>query len=428
MRFLIVLLQGGGGNHGEGRAKADKDGGPSEVLWVGFPLPSKVDEEALRRAFMPFGDVERVKTFPGRTYAFVEFRTVEDATRAKDSLEGNLFDDPRVHIRYSKSEIGPVENPRETSRINEGPPSQRMGDRQSYSTEMLGPRGVALPGSERLESPGRSSLSVSSRLGGLRPEYRPDTLLAGRGLDRGTVRSADSGPGTGRGSGRRLEEMDYSRVVPGNRPDSRLSFDDGWDLPDEEIVPRDSKRLRVYPGSGAEPPGFDPRFEQRQQRGSEGASFIAAGRLDSYGNVRVPTNPDYNQGLGPRPRGALPSLSDGTRPLPVGTRPTIMGHGSAPNPVSVAPVYGKRDGENGKGPEGWQWHGTIAKGGTPVCRARCLPVGKGIDMTVYVKFSVFTVSPFLSNFCTICLSSSTLSVMHVLIPCGHQWSLRRLSY
>ncbi|KAL2629413.1 hypothetical protein R1flu_014099 [Riccia fluitans] len=32
--------------------------------------------------------------------------------------------------------------------------------------------------------------------------------------------------------------------------------------------------------------------------------------------------------------------------------------------------------------EGWRWHGTIAKGGTPVCRARCLPVGKGIDVTV----------------------------------------------
>ena len=28
----------------------------------------------------------------------------------------------------------------------------------------------------------------------------------------------------------------------------------------------------------------------------------------------------------------------------------------------------------------WKWEGTIAKGGTPVCCARCFPVGKVLDM------------------------------------------------
>jgi hypothetical protein len=27
----------------------------------------------------------------------------------------------------------------------------------------------------------------------------------------------------------------------------------------------------------------------------------------------------------------------------------------------------------------WKWNGTIAKGGTPICRARCFPVGKVLD-------------------------------------------------
>lgn len=374
---LIGLIQGAGGNLGDGRGKADKDGGPSEVLWVGFPLPSKVDEDALRRAFMPFGEVDRVKTFPGRTYAFVQFQTVEDATRAKNALDGKLFDDPRVHIRYSKSEIGPIDSPREVPLSS----SQRVGERQSYPTDILGGPRVPAVQSDRFGSPGRPTPSPTTRLGGgLRPEYRPNALMAGLGLERGSARNSDHGPGLGRVSGRstRLEDIEYPR---GSRPDSRSTFDDGWDLPDADIVPRDSKRLRVYAGGETDTPGFDPRYEQRQHRGSEGGTYTPTAALNSYETGRAPATPDYNQGLGGRPRGGLP-IADGSHALPVGSRPLIGGHASAPGSVPAASVYGKHDIEAVKGPEGWQWHGTIAKGGTPVCRARCLPVGKGIDATV----------------------------------------------
>jgi hypothetical protein len=30
------------------------------------------------------------------------------------------------------------------------------------------------------------------------------------------------------------------------------------------------------------------------------------------------------------------------------------------------------------------WRGSIAKGGSPVCRARCLPIKKGIEIPLYV--------------------------------------------
>lgn len=354
-----------------GNVKADKDGGPSEILWVGFPLPSKVDEDGLRRAFMPYGEVERVKTFPGRTYAFVQFKKVEEATLAKNALDGKLFDDPRVHIRYSKSEIGPIDSPRDAP-----PPSQRLGDRQGFSTEVLGgPRGIPPGGSDRFGSPGRPSANPSSRLsGGLRPEYRPNALMAGL-IDRGSSREPDGGPpGMGRRSVNHIEDIEYSRGI---RPDSRSSYEDAWDLPDADIAPRDSKRMRVYSGGGADSPGFDPWYEQRQPQASDAGGYIGSGGPTNYESLRVPATTDYS--LGGRPRGGLPG-ADNTNPLAVGTRAAVGGHAPAPNP-SITSTYSKHA-EDAKGPEGWQWHGTIAKGGTPVCRARCLPVGKGIDATV----------------------------------------------
>lgn len=359
--FKFQPLQGGVGN-----VKADKDGGPSEILWVGFPLPSKVDEDGLRRAFMPYGEVERVKTFPGRTYAFVQFQKVEEATRAKNALDGKLFDDPRVHIRYSKSEIGPIDSPRDAP-----PPSQRLGDRQGFSTEVS--RGIAPVGGDRFGSPGRPSANPSSRLsGGLRPEYRPNALMAGL-MDRGSSREPDSAPpGMGRRSVNHTDDMEYSRGI---RPDSRSSYEDAWDLPDADIVPRESKRMRVYPGGGAESPGFDnPWYEQRQQQSSDTGGYIGSGG-PTYDSLRVPATTDYS--LGGRPRGGLPGADN---PLPIVTRPPVGGHALAPS--SITSAFAKHPVEDVKGPEGWQWHGTIAKGGTPVCRARCLPVGKGIDATV----------------------------------------------
>ncbi|KAH8959511.1 hypothetical protein BDL97_06G081200 [Sphagnum fallax] len=374
----MQVVGGMGPSSGEGRGKADKDGGPSEVLWVGFPLLSNVDEEGLKRAFLPFGEIERIKTFPGRTYAFVQFKSVEDATRAKDNLEGKLFNDPRVHIRFSKSEIGPVDNPRDTPRNMDNlllPSSRWVGDGQ-------GPRGP-LAGSEQFSSPGRPSNTSSLRAGGLRPEYRPESFMAGPTARASTRNSGRDG---------RMEDIDYLRRAPGGESDIQLPFDDGWDLPDEDVVPREAKRLRMFPGVGSEPPGFDTRYEPHQLGGSNGSNHSGSGGPAGYGNTRLLPTGDYSHGLGPRPRGGT-ARTEGVHP-PLDNLRVSMGHGSGPSPGLAVPQYGKQNGYGGESgaagaaagaavaAEGWQWHGTIAKGGTPVCRARCLPVGKGIDVTV----------------------------------------------
>ncbi|CAM6123689.1 unnamed protein product [Calypogeia fissa] len=261
-----------------GKNRGEKEE-PSDVLWVGFPLLSKVDEDGLRRAFVPYGEVERVKTFPGRTYAFVQFKKVEEASRAKVALEGKLFNDPRVHIRFSNSEIGPVD----TSKTDGNSFSPSRGkDALEFSEKAVG----RVAGSDRLGS------AIPLRSAGLRPEYFPGGFARGTALPRairaGAVISVGRGVGLGPSDPEAQiprDERDYQTGNLGGRgfsaPGGRLPCDEQLDFRDEERT-REAKRPRT--------------------------------------------------------------------------------------------VHGVID--------GWRWQGTIAKGGTPVCRARCLPVGQGIDVTV----------------------------------------------
>ena len=72
-----------------------KDGQPSNILWVGYPPSVRIDEQMLHNAMILFGEIERIKSFPSRHYSFVEFRSVDEARRAKEGLQGRLFSDPR---------------------------------------------------------------------------------------------------------------------------------------------------------------------------------------------------------------------------------------------------------------------------------------------------------------------------------------------
>ena len=91
---------------------------PTNVLWVGFPGSYKViDEEAFKQAMSAFGVVTKIKIFQSRQYAFVEFSSVVEAYNAKTNLDGHLFDDPRIQILFSNSELAPnkLDNPTSVS-------------------------------------------------------------------------------------------------------------------------------------------------------------------------------------------------------------------------------------------------------------------------------------------------------------------------
>ena len=86
----------------EKSSMGDKNTEPSEVLWIGFPALLKVDEFILRKSFAPFGEIEKITAFPGRSYAFVRFRSVMSASRAKAALQGKLFGKPSCTYLFCK--------------------------------------------------------------------------------------------------------------------------------------------------------------------------------------------------------------------------------------------------------------------------------------------------------------------------------------
>jgi RNA recognition motif. (a.k.a. RRM, RBD, or RNP domain) len=95
--IVIVILKQQGGWRKQGNQ-------PTNVLWIGYPPDVKIDEQLLHNAMILFGEIERIKCFAARRYAFVEFRSTDEARRAKEGLQGRLFNDPRIRIVYSSSE------------------------------------------------------------------------------------------------------------------------------------------------------------------------------------------------------------------------------------------------------------------------------------------------------------------------------------
>lgn len=82
-----------------------QDGPPSNVLCIRYPPPVQIDEKMLHNAMILFGEIEMIKSFPSGHYSLVVFRSIDEARRAKDGLQGRLFNDPRIQILYSNSEL-----------------------------------------------------------------------------------------------------------------------------------------------------------------------------------------------------------------------------------------------------------------------------------------------------------------------------------
>ncbi|XP_073123483.1 flowering time control protein FPA [Henckelia pumila] len=80
---------------------------PTNILRISYPPASIIEEDMIHNAMILFGEIERIKTFADRNDAFVEFRSIEEARRAKEGLQGKLFNDPRISIEYFSGELGP---------------------------------------------------------------------------------------------------------------------------------------------------------------------------------------------------------------------------------------------------------------------------------------------------------------------------------
>ncbi|KAG1328278.1 flowering time control protein FPA [Cocos nucifera] len=295
-----------------------RDTHPSNVLWIGYPPSVQMDEQKLHNAMILFGEIERIKCFPSRNYSFVEFRSIDEARRAKEGLQGRLFNDPRIQILFSNSELAPGKDnpppfpgfrgPRPDMFFNEGP----IGPLELYGPgRPMAPN--SFPGSLLHNNmPGSSILMRPFGPQGFDPHHGGPEFhdFGGTALPPNWGRRSPSAPG----------------ILP-SPPALGPPFRPMPGLRDEFDI-RDAKRSRTDGSS------------------TDGA-FFHARRVDGEG-IGDPfgfSHPD---------RGAFSQSR---------LSPVLHGHGELrPSPDSDH-----------------CWRGIIAKGGTPVCHARCVAVGKGID-------------------------------------------------
>ncbi|TKY67470.1 Flowering time control protein FPA [Spatholobus suberectus] len=327
------------------------DGQPSNILWIGYPPAVQIDEQMLHNAMILFGEIERIKSFPSRNYSIVEFRSVDEARRAKEGLQGRLFNDSRIAIMYSSSDLVPGNDypgsgffpgsngPRPDLLLNEHPFRPLQMDVFGHNRPMvpnnfpgqLPPSGIMGPNVQM--RPFGPHGGVESVISG--PEFNEINAL--HKFQDGSSKS-NMGPNWKRPSPPAPGML--SSPAAGVRLPTR-STSGAWDVLDINNIPRDSKRSRI----DGPLPVDDAPFPLRN--------------MDDRGLALEQTygiDPAMDRGGS----GPYVNIQGKSHLGPVSSRITAGAHGFVQPDIDHI------------------WRGIIAKGGTPVCRARCVPFGKGI--------------------------------------------------
>eukprot|EP00252_Welwitschia_mirabilis_P010889 TRINITY_DN24515_c0_g1_i1.p1 TRINITY_DN24515_c0_g1~~TRINITY_DN24515_c0_g1_i1.p1 ORF type:complete len:973 (-),score=198.03 TRINITY_DN24515_c0_g1_i1:327-3245(-) len=358
------------------RHKGDKNAEPNEVLWVGFPSYMKVDEMSLKKEFSPFGEIESVKTFPGRTYAFVRFCSLLSACRAKEALHGKLFNNPRINIYFSKNETGRAEHDR-NPRNGILPLPQKMpinsasGTKSTENTKRernhditqskLGTKSSGFVShSERLLSSSRINCVDTNMMNDIPRSPIVNSYVDIKGISRDSdLNDVNLGdfPRKTAEIERRLFSLDNSIEKPYG-----VYSDETWKLSADGVGGPQNKRPRFEGNSSSETFKFTSLDEgrDREEFGSSRDS-----QLNNYsGNLN--TISDRSQIL-EKPSEKLGKFCRGPRNFDSAVA------------CSITP---SADRGHGTLEEDWKWQGMIAKGGTVLCRVRCFPVGKILDVTL----------------------------------------------
>ncbi|KAJ0969327.1 hypothetical protein J5N97_022204 [Dioscorea zingiberensis] len=307
-----------------------RDGQPSNVLWVGYPPSFPIDEERLHNAMILFGEIERLKCFPSRHYCFVEFRSVDEARRAKEGLQGRLFGEPRIQIYFSSSDLAPSKD--SASHI-----SGHRGNR----AEMF----AKDPAFGQLEFSRSSRTPAPNNFPGLLP--LPSSIPGP---------SVSSRPQGAQGFDTRYEDSDFNDF--GGAPPKFSDESSNSPIPQ-------TKRYRSPSGPVARPstPGRNPHVRPipggwegsdiRKPKRSRVDDYPAS--LDTSFHDRMMNEDDFRDPY---------IMSDSER------NGFARGHKSS--------VVSSVDELHGSPRAIPCWRGIIAKGGIHVCHARCVPIRMGI--------------------------------------------------
>ena len=94
---------------GDGRVKKKEDERrkkitPNETLFVVNFHEETTKREDLQMLFEPYGELVRIDM--KRNYAFVQFKTVEEAIRAKESTNGGKLDQSEITVEFVARRMG----------------------------------------------------------------------------------------------------------------------------------------------------------------------------------------------------------------------------------------------------------------------------------------------------------------------------------
>ncbi|XP_059662827.1 flowering time control protein FPA-like [Cornus florida] len=336
----------------------DRNAEPSEDLWISFPPLPKVDEVILREAFSPFGEIVKITTFPDRCYAFVRFKNVMAACRAKETLHGKLFGNPRVRIGFAKSETGTSNSKRNSGNAPSSPYFKSYGHPGSTGNFPPEMNFGNISGDPTMRS--RFIPNVGSGYPNFMTfSWKENLWMGGNGAE--NIYEHHIIPTGDRGAHFHDFFQQFSRKgpfydTPRDFPEDALLFHGAKKLRTgsftlENRLPEDAKHVlpRTFPDF-PQPEFLDKNFES----GSFGYKQIPDHAMNhSYGERSNHWNASYD---------SFQVCSGSLLSNPVEwKRLTPESHQSS--------ITGE-----------WKWEGTIAKGGIPICRACCLPVGKVLDM------------------------------------------------
>lgn len=364
------------------KSKRSRPAEPSEVLWIGFPVGLKVDEATLWEAFSPFGEVVKITTFPGRTYAFVQYTTIAAACRAKETLQGNIFNNPRVSICFSRSDSvsaefgkGSLDAPYSPHLNSSVRPIFREQDFEDF------------PRARPFDSPPRDMYMPSPHYGPKRLSRdhddvgfsRDNYLRYGPGVEPDPRSNFEPFRIQGLGPERRMSEDPYEqhrRSPAGDAPWHNIPFErsqGALPLEDSRYAREDpypfSKKLRTGEAHDSELPEYP--FSEFD-RGKVGSAYP---RRPFYG---VPDDDIHPRGYQLAPMHGRNHVDPLRNPTPLVDR-HIPGHAQDSFSRHVEVERSTPEYHEPLLKEEWKWDGTIAKGGTPICRARCFPVGKVLN-------------------------------------------------
>ncbi|KAM6572211.1 hypothetical protein CsatA_016291 [Cannabis sativa] len=358
----------------------DKNAEPSPVLWVGFPASLMVDETILRRAFSPFGEIEKITAFPGRSYAFVRFRSVISACEAKDTLHGKLFGNPRVHICFAKSESG-SNNGRSSLNMSPSPQFKSNGRHGSSEHFWQDRKFGNSTGDPYTRSPQHYSNLDSGDFDPYSSSRKGNLWMGGNSIAE-QRRFGEVGPEFTQ-SQDMYEYQNSPRGKRGHLHDFHQRFqqtstlnEEPWDLPEDVHYSHGAKKLKTgYYPSEKELPEY-PFLDQEHERHVFPGQFSDSSQADRS-NRKFAAGPFSDKQSYDRTLNAPPQRERSNHWKESYDSPQL-GSGS----LLLNSVEEKRLTPESGLPSlnEWKWEGTIAKGGTPVCRARCFPVGKVLDI------------------------------------------------